>query len=105
MLLPGSMVVDVSSPPQASSRADQLIAALDHQYVGDRASGKVVYVLGVHTDGRDLWIQVALREDGRDNFVLHLSPDATAQDAMTTLQAVQLRASPLQRIIRVPHRT
>lgn len=99
------MVVDVSSPSGASNRADQLIAALDHHRVGDSAGGDLVYVLGVHIDGRDLWIQVALREDGRDNVVLHLLPDATVEDAMATLQATEFRASADQRIIRVPHRT
>ena len=103
MLRARSMVVDVSSPPRASSRADELIAALDHHCVGDNAAGKIVYVLGVHTDGRDLWVQVALREDGRDDFVLHLPPEATAQDAMTTLQAAQFRAGQSRRIIQVPH--
>jgi hypothetical protein len=104
------MVVDVSLPPRTASRADELIAALDHHRVGDGLGGTVVYVLGVHTDGRDVWIQIALREDGRDNLVLHLLPDATAQDAMATLQAAQLRArataraSAEQRVIRVPHR-
>jgi hypothetical protein len=99
------MVVDVSAPSGASNRADELIAALDHHRVGGSAGGNLVYVFGVHTDGRDLWIQVALREDGRDNVVLHLPPDATAEDAMATLQATEFRASADQRVIRVPHRT
>jgi hypothetical protein len=101
------MVVDVSLPPRTANRADELIAALDHHRFGD-GIGAVVYVLGVHTDGRDVWIQIALREDGRDNLVLHLLPDATAEDARATLQAAQLRAaaraSAEQRVIRVPHR-
>jgi hypothetical protein len=105
MLRAGSMVVDVSPPPNASNRAEELIAALDRYRVGDSAGGNRVYVLGVHTDGRDLWIQVALREDGRDNLVLHLPPEATAQDAVATLQATPLGTSAEQRVIQVPHRT
>ena len=103
MLRERSMVVDVSPSPRAMSRADELIAALDRRRVGDSTGSKVVYVLGVHTDGRDLWIQVALSEDGGDNLVLHLPPDATAQDAMATLRAAQFQASAEQRVIRVPH--
>ena len=104
MLSERSMIADLSPLPRPAGCADELIAALDRRCLGGEPSGKVVYVLGVHSDGRDLWIQIALSEDGRDNWVLHLLPGATAQDAMATLQSTQLRVGPDQRVISVPHR-
>jgi hypothetical protein len=62
-----------------------------------------VYVLGLHTDGPILWIQVAPGEDGSDNIVLQLSPDATAEDAIAALGAVQFVGSQYPRMIDVSH--
>ncbi len=81
-----------------------MITALDQHCVGEGASRWVVYVLGLHTDGRTLWIQVAPSEDGSDNIVLQLSLDATAEDAITALGAVQLGGSQYPLMIEVSHR-
>ena len=61
-------------------------------------------MFGVHTDGRgDLWIQVANSEDGHDNLVLHLSPDATVEDAILALEAMALTCTSYPRIVPVTH--
>jgi len=90
--------------PAGFSRADELIAALDHHSIGDGAGNDVVYVFGVHTDSAgDLWVQVARGEDGHDNLVLHLSPDATVEDAIAALAAIPLRRGHAPRIVPVTH--
>ena len=61
-------------------------------------------MFGVHTGGRgDLWIQVASNENGHDNLVLHLSPDATVEDAIQALEAMPLTCTSYPRIVPVTH--
>ncbi len=79
-----STAVRLSEP----TRAESLAAALELQRVGDGPNRWVVHVLGVHTDGRDFWVQVAPRADGTQSIVLRLSPRATARHALATLAAL-----------------
>jgi hypothetical protein len=71
------------------SRADLIVAELEQRRIGDGEHSWVVHVFGVHGDERDLWIQVSDQPDGKDGLVLHFSPWATAQHAITALAAVQ----------------
>lgn len=108
MLREHPMVVSsqYSSSPRPSSRADELIAALDLHRVGDGAGSNVVYVFGVHTDGGgDLWIQVGHSEDGCENVVLRLSSEATVEDAIATLKTMLPRRRQYPRIVAVTHQT
>jgi hypothetical protein len=71
--------------PGEPSHAQLLAAALDLQRVGEGADRWVVYVLGIHTDGRHLWAQIAPDPDGAHGIVLRLSKSATARHALAKL--------------------
>jgi len=87
------------------SRADQLVAALDRQHVVHASSEWVIYVLGVHTDGPDLWIQISPDELGGNDLVLHFLPESTVEDALSTLQTVTFSESDHPQIIEVGPRS
>jgi hypothetical protein len=80
---------------------DCLAAALDLQTVGDAANRWVVHVLGVHTDDRALWVQVAPRPDGTDSVILKLSMWATARHALAALAALPCAHRDCSQIVRV----
>jgi hypothetical protein len=67
--------------------SERLVAMLDLQRVGEGADAWTVHVIGVHSDGEDLWIQVAPHPDGTDSFVLRLSSHATVRQALVALAA------------------
>jgi len=66
--------------------ADAWFAALDHQDI--EAGGRIwqTEVSGVHTDGRDWWIQLAAVDDPEHGLVLHLSGPATVKHALDALR-------------------
>jgi hypothetical protein len=66
-------------------RIDQVIAGLDQRQVGEGASAWVAQVLGVHSDERDLWVQVAPADNPFESIVLRMSPYATPQHAVAAL--------------------
>ena len=70
------------------TRAEVLAAALEQQPVGRGSNRWIVHVLGVHTDGRYVWVQVAPRADGTHSIVLRLSTWASAHHALATLAAL-----------------
>jgi hypothetical protein len=72
------------------TRAESLAAALEQQGVGDGADRWVVHVLGVHTDGRHIWVQLAPRPDGNHSIVLRLSPTATVHHALAALATLPI---------------
>ena len=83
------------------SRVDRLIAALDHQRVGEGEASWVVQVLGVHVDGRNLWLQVARDDDPSDGVVLHLRPWGTADQARAALASLDWQSASYPRMIHV----
>jgi len=76
-------------PPERDDRIDHLVAMLDQQRVGDGPTSWVVRVLGVHTEGGDIWIQVGRDDNPSVSMVLHLPPWATAHHAMAALATSQ----------------
>src|SRR5436305_501957 len=101
----GVPVRSLSAEPHNVGRTDELIVALDQQSVGEGTRRWVVHVLGLHTDGRTRWIQVAPSDQGDDSIVLQLPPEATADDALTALGTVAFTGGEYPRIIHVSHRT
>jgi len=91
----------------ASARAaepdvsERLVAMLDLQRVGEGADAWTVHVIGVHSDGDDLWIQVAPHPDGTDSLVLRLSSHATVRHALAALAAVPCTARDVPQIVSV----
>ena len=90
-----------SIPPPENTRIDQLVAALDQQRIGEGASSWVAQVLGVHTEGPDLWVQVAPADAPTEGVVLRLSAWATPQHALAALLAMRSRRGSLPHIIDV----
>ena len=89
----------------SQSRADDLVAALDRQRVPHPSGEWVIYVLGAHADGPDLWIQVSPDEQGGNDLVLHFLPGSTVDDAMSILQTVQFSDSDHPQVIEVGPRS
>lgn len=85
-----SVAASTVGSPQEPTRAETVAAELDLQAVGDGANAWVVHVLGVHMDGRQLWVQIAPNPEGNPSFLLRLSPLATARHALATLTALSL---------------
>jgi hypothetical protein len=75
---------------EGPTRAETVAAELDLQAVGDGANAWIVHVLGVHMDGRQVWVQIAPSPEGNPSFLLRLSPLATARHALATLATVSL---------------
>ena len=74
--------------PEPPTHADILAAALEQQRVGRGSNRWIVHVLGVHTDSRHVWVQVAPGADGTHSIVLRLSAWATAHHVLTTLSSL-----------------
>lgn len=83
----------MSSSPVASlplavaepHHSERIVEALDLQGVGEGPDRWLVHVLGVHTDGRDVWVQIARHVDGTDSLVLRLSRRASPRHALAAL--------------------
>jgi hypothetical protein len=95
-----SGVASTPLPDHEANPAENLAAALELQPVGDGTNRWVVHVLGVHTDGRHFWVQVAPNADGTQSIVLRLSMLATARHALAALAA--LSRSSLNRLTVIP---
>jgi hypothetical protein len=83
------------------SRIDQLAMAIDRQRIGEGSRAWVAHVLGVHTDGRNYWVQVAPADEPMRSVVLRMSPWASAHHAIAALSAVMSRTESFPQIIDV----
>jgi hypothetical protein len=85
------MVATSCSAPvrrETAKRGEGLASALDLQVVGSGADRWTVHVLGVHSDGFTLWIQIATGPEADDSVTLKLSARATARHALAALAVV-----------------
>ena len=82
-------------------RGEWLASALDLQTVGEGADGWTVHVLGVHSDGRTLWIQIATGLDADHSVTLKLSSRATARHALATLARLPRERSDRTQVVPV----
>ena len=64
--------------------AEALAAAVD-QHVVAGPQPWTVYVLGVYSEGPDVWMQIAPGDDGTGSIVLRLSRRATPAHALASL--------------------
>jgi hypothetical protein len=69
--------------------ADGLFAALDQRVIGDGIARWTAFVLGIYSDGRDRWIQVASGPETTTKILLRMSRRATAEHAAAALQRAQ----------------
>jgi hypothetical protein len=97
------MVASSCSVPvrhETVKRGQSLASALDLQTVGKGADRWTVHVLGVHSDGRSLWIQIATGL-ADDSVTLKLSSRATARHALAVLAVLPRKRCDRSQIIPV----
>lgn len=61
--------------------------ALDQRRIRVRSGRWVVQVTGIHTDGADLWIQIAPAGHLTRSLVVHVSVQTTIDEAVAALEA------------------
>jgi hypothetical protein len=79
--------VTPSERRRAPMRPDRWFSELDQRRIARGPFSWLIQVDGVHVARRDAWIQVALVDQPQSSVVLHLSPYATAANALAALQA------------------
>ena len=79
----------IPHPAAADLEADGLFAALDQRVIGDGIARWTAFVLGIYSDGRDRWIQVAAGPETTTKVLLRMSRRATAEHAAAALQRAQ----------------
>jgi hypothetical protein len=99
-----------SAPPDTSELApgEALATALDSRVIdGPGPEPWMIHVLGVHSDDRDVWLQIAPAGDVTASLVLRLSRQATVAHAVASLALGRPAMDRYPRIIDVMrvHRT
>jgi hypothetical protein len=80
--------------------AQAIVAALDQHRVLTARAACTVTVYGVHLNPDGVWLQVGLH-DGDDHYlVVHLQYEATAEDALATLQECDFERSEVVEVMR-----
>lgn len=75
--------------PVSELDADGLFAALDQRVIDDGFARWTAFVLGIYSDGRDRWIQVASGPETTTKVLLRMSWRATAEHAAAALARVR----------------
>lgn len=84
----------------SESVVQAIVAGIDQHRVVTARAACTVTVCAVHVDFDGVWLQVCLR-DGDDHYlVLHLPYEATAEDALTTLQECNFERSDVVEVMR-----
>ena len=84
---PGSFATD-----NEMTVADCWFAALDQRSFISDSRLWITRVMGVHLDGLHTWIQIEFAEHPDSSFLLHLTPWAGLQDAVSIIRGEILRA-------------
>ena len=85
----------------SASLADRWFQTLDHRQidVGNRRS--TARVVGIHTDGNEVWIQLATGRGQERNVVLHLSSWTTVDQVVAAMKTKPLESDSYPQIITV----
>lgn len=85
----------------SESLADRWFQTLDHREidVGNRRS--LARVVGIHTEGNEVWIQLATGRGGDRNLVLHLSSWTTVDQVVAAMKTRSLESASYPQIITV----
>jgi hypothetical protein len=98
------LTADSDSAKSAETVARAIVAALDQHRVVTAGAVCTVAVYGVHDGPDGVWLQVSLH-DGDDHYlVLHLTHQATAEDALATLQECDFEGSDVVEVMRTVRR-
>ena len=87
------MYIERSSLDVVPSSSDGWYAGLDRREIDEGRRSWVTEVSGVHTDGRDWWVQVAPLGEPDHGLVLHLAGLATLKNALDALRKHSRRAN------------
>ena len=92
----------ISCPPEfpEPTPAEALALELDQRVINGTQPW-MVHVLGVHSDDRDVWMQIAPAGDLTSSIVLRLSHQATAAHAVASLERSHLPIGSYPRILQV----
>ena len=80
------MYIERSSLDVVPSSPGEWYAGLDHREIDGGRRRWVTEVSGVHTDGRDWWVQVSPVGEPDHGLVLHLSGRTTLKNALDALR-------------------
>jgi hypothetical protein len=94
------LAAESDTAKNAETVAQAIVAALDQRRVRTARAACTVAVYGVHVDSDGVWLQVGLH-DGDDHYlVLHVPYQATAEDALATLQKCDFERSDVVEVCR-----
>ena len=89
-------------PPVQDTRADALIEALDGRAFLSGGANWRAWVLGVHMDGDDAWVQLSLVGPVESSVVLHVLPTVEIDQATLAVHSWLGSASAIRpRVIEV----
>jgi hypothetical protein len=71
------------------SYADRLFAELDRRQIGSSPDSWTTLVTGIHIDGHEAWVQIAVMGDPIRSLVVHLPEHVTAEHALAALASWQ----------------
>ena len=76
----------VLRPRLTASSADDWFLALDQRLIGAGSNGWVAQVLGIHTERKHLWIQIAAAHNPWVSLVLRVSASTGLNDVLSALK-------------------
>src|SRR5215831_14326999 len=82
-----------------SSRIEQIVAALDRRPIVRGRNFWTAFVLGVHTDGHDWWIQLGSDEPSQAALLLRCPPGTTLDSVLAALDEWDPARAPSQSVI------
>lgn len=81
--------------------ADRWFRALDRRRIRAGTRCWVAQVMGIHSDGREIWVQIARGTSPDKSLVLHLSGWTTVDQAIAAMKAESGNLNAFPRVITV----
>lgn len=81
--------------------ADRWFRALDQRRIEAGTRRWIAHVMGIHLDGREIWVQIAPGDAPEKSLVLHLSGWTTIDQAIIAMKARPVEHDSYPRVISV----
>ena len=81
------------------SLADRWFRALDQRRIKAGTQIWVAHVMGIHAEGREIWVQIARGDSLDKSLVLHLSGWTTVSQAISAIRAHSRECDAFPRVI------
>jgi hypothetical protein len=81
--------------------ANRWFRALDQRRIDAGTRCWIAHVMGIHLDGREIWIQIAAGDTSEKSLVLHLSGWTTVDQAITAMKTRPVERESFPRVISV----